>query len=99
PWKARPLFEEALTDDPQSPLVRLALARTYHTLGETRRAVLSARQALALEQSLPLTDRWRLEGQADMAAGDPAQAADAFGRLLNSDPDNLDYGLDLLQAQ
>jgi tetratricopeptide (TPR) repeat protein len=99
PWKARPLFEEALTDDPESPLVRLALARTYHTLGETRRAVLSARQALALEQSLPLTDRWRLEGQADMAAGDPAQAADAFGRLLNSDPDNLDYGLDLLQAQ
>lgn len=81
-----------------------ALLGTPAALDPARRAVVTPASAIdALQQALTRdpsqADGWRLLGQAQMAAGDAAQARDAFARAVQLRPNDPDLLTEAAQAR
>jgi Tfp pilus assembly protein PilF len=71
-------LEAMLASGRDSASLRFALASHYLNEGDAARAVEHARVAVALDADYSAA--WRLLGQAQVAAGDAAAAAETFAR-------------------
>ncbi len=96
---ARDLLEKALEIEPKHALTHSALAATYDELGNHQRAVGEAKKAVNLSANLPFQQQLQAEGQYDEAVGEWRPAVKLYEKLHGAFPDNLDYGLDLANAQ
>jgi DNA-binding winged helix-turn-helix (wHTH) protein/tetratricopeptide (TPR) repeat protein len=96
---ARDVLIEAVTADPQYPLAHSALSEAWWHLGYETKARAEALLARNLSRDLPEEDRLLLEGQYWRAMDDPKKTVEAYRRLVQLYPDNLDYGLLLVTAQ
>lgn len=96
---ARDLLARAVAADPANAVARSALAAAWSALGYDGRARDDARHAVALAESLPREQRLPIEARARALAGDSQIAIAAYEELSRRSPDNLDYGLALVDAQ
>ena len=99
PLGARARLERAAAENPSNPLVHAALASALAQLGYEQRAVDEAKQAL--DASSSLSPRKKLEVQASYynMRRDWSNAAAVYQSLWTTFPDNLDYGLEIANAQ
>jgi len=96
---ARDLLQEAIAAEPQYPLSHATLARAWTALGYDQKAKAEATKAFQLSGNLAWEDRLAVEGRYRAVIGDWDKAIVAYRALFALFPDNLDYGLDLAQAQ
>jgi tetratricopeptide (TPR) repeat protein/predicted Ser/Thr protein kinase len=96
---ARDLLEEAVAADPKFPLSHELLAAAWRALGYDRKAKAEATTAFQLSGNLSREDRLAVEGRYHFTAGDYDKAIESYRALFTLWPDNLDYGLDLADAQ
>ena len=96
---ARDLLARAVAADPSNAVARSALAAAWSALGYDARAQDEARRAVELAESLPHEQRLPVEARARALAGDSKTAIAAYQELSRRFPDNLDYGLALVEAQ
>jgi eukaryotic-like serine/threonine-protein kinase len=96
---ARDLLLKAIAADANYPLAHSALAEAWDRLGYAGKARIEAKRALDLSQHLPEEERLLIEGQYWASAKDSQREVDAYRRLFNLFPDNLEYGLHLATAQ
>ncbi|MEE8523819.1 MAG: tetratricopeptide repeat protein [Thermoanaerobaculia bacterium] len=96
---ARELLEEAAGKDPDNPLISSALASAWASLGYRPRAREEARRAFELAGALGRRDRLWVEGRYHDIAGDRHKAASIFALLWDFFPDDVEYGLQLADAQ
>ncbi len=96
---ARDLLEEAAGKDPENAMISSALASAWASLGYWPRAREEARRAFELAGSLGRRDRLWVEGRYHDLAGDRSKAASIFALLWDFFPDDLEYGLQLADAQ
>jgi len=92
-------LEAAAASDPDNALIRSALASAWSTLGYRARAEEEARRAFDLAGSLSRRDRLWVEARYHETAGDRVQAVANYALLWDFFPDNLEYGLQLAEAQ
>ena len=96
---ARDLLQQACIADPGFALAHLMLARAWAGLGYERNANEETKKALDLSTNLPRVQQLLvLAGYYDSVA-DHEKAASEYRVLFELSPDNLDYGLQLAQAQ
>ena len=96
---ARDLLLKAIAADANYPLAHSALAEAWDRLGYAGKARIEAKRALDLSQHLPQEERLLIEGQYWASVNDSQREVDAYRRLFNLFPDNLEYGLHLAIAQ
>ncbi len=96
---ARDLLVRAVAADPSNAVARSALAAAWSTLGYDAQARDEGRRAAELAASLPREQRLPIEARARALAGDSKSAIDSYRELWRLFPDNLDYGLALVDAQ
>jgi tetratricopeptide (TPR) repeat protein len=96
---ARDLLVRAVAAEPTFALAHAALATAWSGLGHDRRAKDEGRQAFDLSKNLGQEGRLWVEGQYREAAGEREKAIEIFRTLFQSYPDNLEYGLRLVNAQ
>jgi tetratricopeptide (TPR) repeat protein len=89
PERARDLLQQAVELEPDNALVHSALAAAWEAMGFSAKAVTEARLALDLV----------VEGRFRILSGEWTGARDVYRDLWQSFPDNLDYGLGLVDAQ
>lgn len=99
PETARRLLDEALRIEPDNPLLHSAQSATWTALGYGGRAAEAARQAFERSSRLPREDRLAIEGRFREAQGEWLQATEVYTELWTTFPDELDYGLRLVNAQ
>lgn len=88
-------FEQALTIEPASVPIRLALGHALAWTGARQRALAEFRQALESSGSLPRETQLVIEGDYRELAGETARAIEIIRSLHVLYPDNLEYGLSL----
>ncbi len=93
------LLEAAVEIDPDNPLIHSALSGAWGSLGYRRKARRSARQAFDLSGDLSRSDRLWVEARYRESVGERREAVDLYGLLWSFFPDNLEYGLQLVEAQ
>jgi len=96
---ARDLLTKAVAADPDYPLAHAALADAWSHLGYASKARAEIERARALSGHLGPEDHLLIDGQYYSAIQDRTRAIDAYQKLLNQFPDNLDYGLRLADEQ
>jgi serine/threonine protein kinase/Tfp pilus assembly protein PilF len=96
---ARDLLEKAVAKDPQFALAHSALAQAWSTLGYDQKAQAEAKRAFELSASLPREQRLWVEGHYDEFIHASDKAVEAYRKLWELFPDNLEYGLRLAAAQ
>lgn len=96
---ARRLFEQALGEAADLPLVRMAYAQSLSALGYEAAARQEAQRAVAGAAGLPPLQRQRLDGQFRILTNDWPGAIDVYGAALKAQPDDLEAGLTLARAQ
>jgi tetratricopeptide (TPR) repeat protein len=96
---AKDLLVRAAEEDPESPLIRLALAEAWRDLGYQQEALTAAETAYKLSENLGREERTRIRGEYMMAARQWEEAVESFRSLWTFFPDNLGYGLSLAGAQ
>ena len=96
---ARDLLVQAAREDEKHPFIRSALSSAHTALGEETKAREEATRALALAGKLGREQKALIEFQFHKAAGDWPKAAEVARSLWESFPDNLEYGLDLANAE
>jgi len=96
---AKELLEQAETADAKQPLIHQALGEAWSKLGYEAKAAAEAKQAFELSGSLSRDARKLIEGQYSEAARRWSKAVEIYRDLLQSFPDNVDYGLSLARAQ
>lgn len=96
---ARDLLLKAIAADANYPLAHSALAEAWARLGYEGKDRIEAKRALDLSQHLPEEERLLIEGQYWASVKDSQREVDAYRRLFNLFPDNLEYGLHLATAQ
>jgi eukaryotic-like serine/threonine-protein kinase len=96
---ARELFQKALVEEPDHPLLHLALAEAWSALGYDPNAAEEAK--LAVEHAAVLPPRERLWAEARHAelAKDRARSVALYRALFRSFPDDLGYGLRLAETE
>ncbi len=99
PAPAQRAFDAALAVEPDQPMVYLALATAWHQLESEQREREAARRAFELSANLPREQRLSIEAVYREALKDWAGAARIRLTLATFFPDNLEYGLDLAEAQ
>ncbi len=93
------LLEAAVEIDPENPLIHSALSGAWGSLGYRPRARQEARQAFDLSGSLSRSERLWVEARYRESAGQRQEAAELYRLLWDFFPDNLEYGLQLVEAQ
>ncbi|MFZ0731468.1 MAG: protein kinase [Candidatus Sulfotelmatobacter sp.] len=96
---ARGLLEKAVAAEPQYALAHSALAEALSFLGYESRAGQEAKTAFDLSQNLPRESRLAIEARYLELRHDYSGAIQNYQTLYNFFPDNVDYGLQLAEAQ
>ena len=96
---ARDLLERAAALEPKSPLIQMALASAWTTLGYDARAEAAARQAFESSTALNREDRLNVEGRLHEATRQWPKAVETYRTLWAFFSDNVEYGLRLASAQ
>lgn len=96
---ARALLERSLVEEPEQPLVLLALSQAWTALGNRARATELAHQAVALSSAFPREQRLRIEAQYLTASGRRDAAVELYRGLWQRSPENLEVGIYLARAQ
>jgi TolB-like protein len=98
--QGRNLLEECVRFEPGFAPGRAALADAESRLGYEAQARDEARRAYELSSSLSSEEeRLAIEAQFRLVNDEPARAAQNYARLLSMHPDDLEYGLELAQAE
>ena len=92
-------FEGALAAEPDQPMVYSALATTWHQLESEERERKAAERAFELSANLPRQERLSIEAAYREALKDWPGAAQIRLTLATFFPENLEYGLELVDAQ
>src|SRR6266851_355878 len=96
---ARDLLREAVAADPSFSPSHSALALAWSTLGYDGKAREEARRAVSLSGRLSREEQLLVDAGYREVVKDWTAAAEKYRTLTALFPDNLDYGLHLLQAQ
>jgi eukaryotic-like serine/threonine-protein kinase len=96
---ARELLSHAVVLDPSFPLAHAELARTWSSLGYDANAQQEARKALDGAGNLSREKRLLVEARFYETTRDWAKAIEACQTLFSFFPDNLEYGLQLANAE
>ena len=96
--EAARLLKEAVSEEPESPQPHFALAEAWTLLGHDARAMASATRALSLAADLPRETRLWMEARCHGLAGQWPQALERLRALRLLDPENLEYGQELVRA-
>jgi eukaryotic-like serine/threonine-protein kinase len=96
---ARNLFEQSIALDSQFPLAHSALSSTWSALGYDEKAAAEAKKAFDLSAKLSREDRLLVEGRYRETQHEWGNAIGIYRALYGLFPDNLDYGLRLVEAQ
>ena len=96
---ARERFEQAVALEPEHPQLHSALAEACFQLGDEARARAAARHAFEIAAQLRSEDRLLIEARYRRINGEPERVVEIYRQLVEDWPDNLEYGLALVQAQ
>jgi serine/threonine protein kinase/tetratricopeptide (TPR) repeat protein len=96
---ARELLSYAVTADPAFPLAHSELARTWSSLGYDSNAQQEAKKALDGAGHLSREKHLLVEARFYETSRDWGRAIEAYQTLFNFFPDNLEYGLQLANAE
>jgi tetratricopeptide (TPR) repeat protein len=99
PQAARVDFQRALTLEPNNPMIHAALAQAWNDLGHSRDAEAEGERAFKLSSELSREQRLALEAQYRVWGRQWARAIEIDQALITFFPDNLEYYLQLAQAQ
>jgi DNA-binding winged helix-turn-helix (wHTH) protein/tetratricopeptide (TPR) repeat protein/TolB-like protein len=95
---ARDRLVQAAQADPGSPLIHSALSQAWAQLGYDARARAEAQKALELATLLSREERLELEARFQAAGRKWGQASEVYRSLWTFFPDDLEYGLRLVNA-
>jgi tetratricopeptide (TPR) repeat protein len=96
---ARELLSHAVAADPSFPLAHSELARTWSSLGYDSNAQQEAKKALDGAGNLSREKHLLVEARFYETSRDWGKAIEAYQTLFSFFPDNLDYGLQLANAE
>ncbi|MGA2538195.1 MAG: protein kinase [Terracidiphilus sp.] len=96
---AREKFEATVAADPNNALAHSALSSAWSQLGYDSKAAEEAKKAFDLSGNLSREDRLTIEGAYHVADKQWDKAIAAYQTLFGLFPDNLEYGLALIDAQ
>ena len=96
---ARAALEAAAAIEPRNPLIQLALAATWTTLGYDARATEAATRAFDASADLTREDRLTVEGVLQETRRQWPAAVEVYRTLWGFFSDNIEYGLKLAGAQ
>ena len=96
---ARNLLEKSAALEPDYAPTHSALAEALSILGYDAKATEQAKRALDLSAKFSPEDRLLIAGRAHELLSENTQAVESYRSLVESFPDNLDYGLLLIRAQ
>lgn len=97
--RARDLLQDAISVEPNYALSHSALATAWGQLGYDENAKAEAKRAFDLSSNLSRAERLLVEGRYHETSRDWEKAAGIYRALFEFFPDNLDYGLALVNAQ
>ncbi len=97
--QARDLLEKAVALVPDQPMPHAALAAAWEQLGYDGKAEAEARRAFDLSSHLSRADHLLIEARFQEASRDWDSAIRTYSALFSFFPDDLDYGLSLVNAQ
>jgi tetratricopeptide (TPR) repeat protein len=83
-------LQVAIKEDPQFALAYSRLAETESALGYDTDAEQNSRKAIELSSQLPLTEKYLIEANHARVMKDNKKAIEAYEKLAQSMPDNLD---------
>jgi eukaryotic-like serine/threonine-protein kinase len=96
---ARDRLEKAVALDPKHALARSALAAAWTGLGYDAKALAAAEAAFVLSGDLSRETRFAVEGRYRASGNEWDRAVEIYRSLFTFYPDNLEYGLQLANAQ
>jgi eukaryotic-like serine/threonine-protein kinase len=96
---AQSLFSKALSVDPSYALGHSALAAAWSALGYDEKARVEAKRAYELSENLSREERLLIGGRYHQMSREWDKAVDSYQLLFSFFPDNLEYGLRLMDAQ
>jgi DNA-binding winged helix-turn-helix (wHTH) protein/tetratricopeptide (TPR) repeat protein len=96
---AQILFTKALAVDPNYAVGHSALAAAWSALGYDEKAKVEAKRAFELSQNLSREDRLLIAGRYHQMNREWDKAVETYQLLFSLFPDNLEYGLRLMDAQ
>jgi len=96
---ARDLLEQSISSDSRFPLAHAALSSAWSALGYDVKAADEAKKAFELSATLSREDRLLVEGRYRETQREWDNAIGIYKALYGLFPDNLDYGLRLVNAQ
>jgi eukaryotic-like serine/threonine-protein kinase len=95
---ARDEIAKSVALEPSYPLGHAALADCWSSLGYEQRAKDEARKAFELSTNLPSTERTFIEARYHQLNKDWDRSIDLYRQLSDSFPDDLEYGLRLVDV-
>ena len=99
PLSAQDLLSQAVAADPSFPLAHSELARTWSSLGNDSNAQQEAKKALDEAGNLSREKHLLVEARFYETSRDWGKAIEAYQTLVSFFPDNLEYGLQLANAE
>jgi len=96
---AKDLLTRAVNSDPAYPLAHAELAKAWIALGYNATALTEAKQALELSSKLSREDHLSVEARYYEVNKDWDKSIEVYRALSDSSPDNVEYGLSLVNAQ
>jgi DNA-binding winged helix-turn-helix (wHTH) protein/tetratricopeptide (TPR) repeat protein len=96
---AQSLFAKALAVDPNYAVGHSALAAAWSALGYDEKAKVEAKRAFELSQNLSREERLLIAGRYHQMNREWDKAVETYQLLFNLFPDNIEYGLRLMDAQ
>jgi eukaryotic-like serine/threonine-protein kinase len=97
--EARDLLQQAIAADPKYSLAHSALAEAWSRLGYDKKAQQEAKQAYDLSANLSREGRLAVEGRYRRIDHQYEKAIEVYRTLFTLFPDNVDYGLKLVEVQ
>jgi len=96
---ARDSFQLAVKADPNHALAHSALAAAWSQLGYDQNAIDASKMAFDLSEKLPRGEKLSIEARYREMNHEWSKAAEIYRSLWTFFPDDLDYGLRLIEAQ
>ncbi len=96
---ARDLLEKVVATEPNYPVAHSVLAEIWLALGYQEKAKAEAKKAFDLSANLSREDRLWVQARYRQTTHEWDKTVELYGALFNFFPDNLEYGLDLANAQ
>ncbi|HEY3492210.1 MAG TPA: tetratricopeptide repeat protein, partial [Solirubrobacterales bacterium] len=96
--RAVELLGRAAEADPQSAVIRSALAQAWSALGYDARAAEQAAKAVELSAPLPRPERLAIQARSYQVARQWSKASEVYRTLWTFAPDDLEHGLSLARS-